>query len=100
MYRLLTAGLWVLGVAVGGAAAALAQEGWADLLWGQATLAAVQERLDRGADLAARDESGHTPLHVAARFNENPAVAALLLDRGADLAGETSPTGRPCTGRR
>ena len=25
-----------------------------------------------------------TPSHMAARWNENPAVAALLLDRGAD----------------
>ena len=56
MYRMMTAGLWVLGVAVGGAAAALAQEGWTDAeWWQQATLAAVQERLDGGAELTAQD---------------------------------------------
>ena len=32
----------------------------------------------------ARDERGQTPLHRAAWLNRNPAVVALLLDRGAD----------------
>ena len=35
---------------------------------------------------------GETPLHEAAAFNANPAVVALLLDRGADLSARG---GRP-----
>ena len=65
MHRLMTAGLWVLGLAVGGAGPALAQEGWARDWWEQATPASVQEWLDRGADLHARDVGGGTPLHWA-----------------------------------
>ena len=86
MSRLLTAGLWVLGFAVVLAPPARAQEGWGDGdWWKQTTPAAVQERLDRGAEVTARTQAGDTPLHWAARSNANTAVAALLLDRGADL---------------
>ena len=95
MYRLLTAGLWVLGLAVGGAGPALAQEGWAGDWWEQATPASVQEWLDRGADLHARDVADRTPLHWAARYNANPTVAAVLLDRGADLTARASGDGTP-----
>ena len=95
MYRLLTAGLWVLGLAVGGAGPALAQEGWAGDWWEQATPASVQEWLDRGADLHARDLADRTPLHWAARYNANPTVAAVLLDRGADLTARASGDGTP-----
>ena len=49
MRRLVTAGLWVLGLAAGVASSALAQEGWGDVDWQQATAAAVQGRIDRGA---------------------------------------------------
>ena len=41
--------------------------------------------LASGADIKARDEDGETPLHRAARFNENPAVIAALLDAGAEI---------------
>ena len=34
----------------------------------------------------ARDRDGDTPLHNAARFNDNPAVITALLDAGADAA--------------
>ena len=86
MSRLLTAGLWVLGFAVVLAPPARAQEGWGDGdWWKQTTPAAVQARLDRGAEVTARTQAGDTPLHWAARSNANTAVAALLLDRGADL---------------
>ena len=44
----------------------------------------VTDCLTSGADIKARDEDGETPLHWAARFNENPAVIAALLDAGAD----------------
>ncbi len=49
----------------------------------QATPAAVQALLDRGANVNARAEYGVTPLHLAPS-NENPAAVALLLDRDAD----------------
>ena len=52
--------------------------------WQQATPVAVQEWLDRGANLTEQDAAGNTPLHVAAQFTTNPAVVALLLDRGAE----------------
>ena len=85
MSRLLTAGLWVLGLAAVLAPPALAQEGWGDWdWWDQTTPTAVQERLDHGADLTARTPLGQTPLHRAVLSNDNPAVAALLLDHGAD----------------
>ena len=37
----------------------------------------------------ARNENGVTPLHWAARGNENPAVIAALVDAGADLKART-----------
>ena len=37
-----------------------------------------------GADIAARDDIGRTPLHFAAEGNENPAVIEALLAAGAD----------------
>ena len=88
MHRLVTQGLWMLGLAAAVASLALAQEGWGDGdWWQQATLADVQERLDQGAEIF-RATWG------AARHNENPAVLALLLDRGAavterNIIGET-----------
>ena len=50
----------------------------------QASREDVAGLLARGADIDARTGRGDAPLHEAARSNENPAVAALLLDRGAD----------------
>ena len=43
----------------------------------------VAALLDRGADIAAKDADGWVPLHFAAVYNAEPAVAALLLNRGA-----------------
>ena len=50
-----------------------------------ATLEQVTACLAAGAALAARTEDGHTPLHFAARNNENPAVVEALLAAGADV---------------
>ena len=41
--------------------------------------------LDRGADVSARDGTGHTPLHSAAMTNFDADVVTLLLDRGAEI---------------
>ena len=49
-----------------------------------ATPKAITDCLDAGADVHARAEGGGTPLHVAARANEDPAVITALLDAGAD----------------
>ena len=54
-----------------------------------ATAADVTDCLRSGADLEARTEDGFTPLHWAARGNDNPAVIAALLDAGADLKART-----------
>ena len=84
LHRLMTAGLWVLGLVtvVGGAASVAGPPlRW----WDRAPLAAVQERLAQGADLTVRNGYGQTPLHEAAESNADPAVVALLLDRGADI---------------
>ena len=54
-----------------------------------ATVENVTACLDAGADPVARNENGVTPLHWAARGNENPAVIAALVDAGADLKART-----------
>ena len=54
-----------------------------------ATLEDATACLDAGADLAAQTKRGHTPLHRAAKFNENPAVVEALLAPGADLETQT-----------
>ncbi|XP_066292945.1 putative ankyrin repeat protein RF_0381 [Branchiostoma lanceolatum] len=48
---------------------------------------AIALLLDRGADIAALDDAGNTPLHYAAMEGNNKAIL-LLLDRGADLYKE------------
>ena len=90
MHRLVNHGLAMLGLAAIVASPTLAQEGWGDEdWWQQATLADVQERLDQGAAANARDAATRTPLHEAARSNDNPAVLALLLDRGGAVNTRT-----------
>ena len=42
--------------------------------------------LDAGADIAARDDGGWTPLHSAGGFSDNPATIEALLAAGADTA--------------
>ena len=45
----------------------------------------MQALLAAGADVNARDRFKKTPLHSAARFNENPEVVQALLAAGADV---------------
>ena len=61
-----------------------------------AGVADVQDELDRGADIAARDDAGWTPLHWAAANNTEPAIIALLLDGGADIAARADDGWTPC----
>ena len=49
----------------------------------------VAHCLERGADAAARDWLGNTPLHYAAEYSENPEIIITLLDRGADVAARS-----------
>ena len=49
-----------------------------------ATVADVTACMATGADVAVRDNNGNTPLHLAARYNANPAVVEALLAAGAD----------------
>ena len=51
-----------------------------------ATVEDVTACLAAGTDVAARDDTRHTPLHWAAWSAENPAVLEPLLSAGADLA--------------
>ena len=51
----------------------------------QATVEIVTGCLEAGADLEVRNDQGKTPLHMAARFNEDAAVVTALLEAGADL---------------
>ncbi|MCX6774388.1 MAG: ankyrin repeat domain-containing protein [Candidatus Micrarchaeota archaeon] len=44
----------------------------------------LQQSLDSGADVNARDKDGQTPLHYAARHG-TPEVCAILLGNGADV---------------
>ena len=47
--------------------------------------AVVQLLLDKGANVAALDSRGTSPLHWAAAANPNPSVVELLLSRGAEV---------------
>ena len=59
---------------------------WLDQrFWRFADVGAVEERLEAGADIHARDAAGRTPLHLVAQYSRSEKTAALLLQRGADL---------------
>ena len=51
----------------------------------KATVENVTACINAGADLEARDKWKYTPLHLAAAFNQDPAVIEALLRAGADL---------------
>jgi len=50
-----------------------------------ASVADIQEAIDKGADINARIEYDITVLMLAARYNENPEVTKLLIEHGADV---------------
>ena len=81
MRRLFTPSLLVLCLVAVSVLPAVAQSLFDRPWMVQATPAAVQALLDGGTAVNARDEHGAAPLHFAAS-NANPAVVALLLDRG------------------
>lgn len=57
-------------------------------------LAAVQQHIDAGSDLDARDDYGSTPLIVAATFGKTD-VAMALIDAGADLEASNNDGSTP-----
>ena len=58
-----------------------------------ATPADVTDCLAAGADVAAKSDDGHTPLHRAAEYSRHVAVLKVLLEAGADLAAGTDGDG-------
>lgn len=55
------------------------------LLFPEADADAVRFCLRAGADINAHDDRTRSPLHVAARYNADPAIVAALLEAGADV---------------
>ena len=78
----LTLAALLIGVALG-------QAGWFEVMR-EGSVEDVRAALDAGADLHAREDYGRTALMFAARWNENPEVAALLLDAGVDVHARDS----------
>ncbi|MDE0705604.1 MAG: ankyrin repeat domain-containing protein [Rhodospirillaceae bacterium] len=91
----ITAGFFV--AFVGPVTASAAQCGdLCDRMWmARASVADVREKLDAAPDAVNRREKGFLPLHVAAMTNPDPAVAALLLERGAALEARTKEGATP-----
>ena len=59
--------------------------------WRSATPESVRDRLEAGADLGTLDAvSRSTALHLAAAWNDDPDVAEVLIDAGADLQAENA----------
>ena len=58
-------------------------------------LSRISAALENGADVAAKDANGSTPLHFAAAFKAGPDVIELLLKAGADLAATTRNKQQP-----
>ncbi len=55
---------------------------------------AVEEMIQRGEDPNAVDDNGMTPLMLAAKHAENPAVIAALIDNGAIIDKRNPYTGQ------
>ena len=79
MRAILTALLLTIATQAGAECGNLCDDDW----WKTATEVDVQAELDGGADVIARDEYGHTPLHWAAQHG-TPANTQALLDANAD----------------
>ena len=78
------------------AQAALRCEQWNT--WGffeTATIEEVTACLDAGADLAARNAGGYTPLHLATDASGDPVVVEVLLAAGAELEARDSYDNTP-----
>ena len=72
-------------------AAVICEDAWNTREYFQiATVEDVTACLAAGADLEAKADDDYTPLHMAARYNGNPAVIEALLIAGADLEAETN----------
>ena len=88
MQRMITS-VFVLvffGAATGAAQAGPDCEAWnTKKFFGTATVEDVTSCLAGGADVEARDKNGSTPLHLAAEYNENPAVIEALVAAGANV---------------
>ncbi len=60
-------------------------EKWGTIaFWQTAILESVVDCLKAGADPNTQNEDGDTPLHTAARFNDNRAVISALVEAGFD----------------
>ena len=64
----------------------------------KASVESVTACLSAGADPMARDEDKHTPLHLAAQSNENPAIIQVLLAAGADVNARDKDQWTPVLG--
>lgn len=53
--------------------------------WRDAGIDDLHAQFDCGVNIQATATGGNTPLHLATRYSENPAVIQALLDNGADL---------------
>ncbi len=71
-------------------------EDWtSEHFFASATVEVVVACLNAGADPNARNETGATALHLAARFNPSAAVVEALIEAGADLHLRDNPGRTP-----
>ena len=57
----------------------------AEAFWESIDVEVVSTCIAAGADVNARDEAGTSPLHWAAKYNDNRAVITALIAAGADV---------------
>jgi ankyrin repeat protein len=79
---------WILGILV--IVMPLAAQTDFFTLCKNGTAPEVSQTLKAGADIAARDTIGVTPLMYAARYNSNPEVITTLLKARADIAARNT----------
>ena len=53
--------------------------------WKKITLEDIQTCLNNGKDVNARAKNGLTPIHLTARYNDNPEVITALIKAGANI---------------